>query len=226
MPDPDPPEEQVRRLLADARHDEPMPADVAERLDRVLADLQGESRRTPDPMDLASRRRRRIARNMLIAAAAVVVVGVGISRVDLAGDAGGGGSSDSAASAPESAARDEARGDAAELNSLAKGRPLVLSPEDFDRQARSLSLHPRLASLADLSQADGYSADMGAGQGALAARAWCIDPSWGDGEMIPVRYDGQRGVLVLRNPVGDTQDVDLYLCGDSAPTRSTTVPVG
>ena len=87
MPDPDltPPEEQVRRLLADARHDEPMPDDVADRLDRVLADLQDESRRTPAPIDLAARRRRRIARNVLVAAAAVVVVGVGISRVDLAG---------------------------------------------------------------------------------------------------------------------------------------------
>jgi len=227
VPDPDPPDEQVRRLLADARHDEPMPDDVADHLDRVLADLQGEPRRTPDPIDLAARRRRRIARNVLVAAAAVVVVGVGISRVDLAGDADGGGSSDSAASAPESAARDdESGGDAAGLNSLAKGRPLVLSPEDFDRQARSLSLHPRLASLADLSQTDGYSADMDAGQGALAARAWCIDPAWGDGEMIPVRYDGERGVLVLRDPVGGTRDADLYLCGDSDPTRSTTVPVG
>ena len=45
MSDPDltPAEEQVRRLLADARHDEPMPDDVAERLDRVLADLHDEA---------------------------------------------------------------------------------------------------------------------------------------------------------------------------------------
>ena len=32
-------ESEVRRLLAEARHDEPIPAEVADRLDRVLADL-------------------------------------------------------------------------------------------------------------------------------------------------------------------------------------------
>ena len=41
-----PEEEQVRRLLADARHTEPMPDDVAARLDEVLADLQERSPRT------------------------------------------------------------------------------------------------------------------------------------------------------------------------------------
>ena len=217
MPDPDltPPEEQVRRLLADARHDQPMPDDVADRLDRVLADLQDESRRTPAPVDLAARRRRRIARNLLVAAAAVVVLGVGISRVDLGGgDADGGGSSDSAASAPESAARDsEAGGDAAGLHSLVRGRPLVLSSEDFDQQARRAVLHPPLSS-------------GDAALGPEAARPWCDDPAWGLGTRIPVRYDGARGVLVVRKPVGAAREVDLYLCGDADPTRSTTVPVG
>ena len=44
MSDPEltPTEEQVRRLLADARHTEPMPDDVAARLDGVLADLPDE----------------------------------------------------------------------------------------------------------------------------------------------------------------------------------------
>ena len=36
-------ESEVRRLLAEARHDEPVPADVAARLDDVLADLTREA---------------------------------------------------------------------------------------------------------------------------------------------------------------------------------------
>jgi len=231
MTDPDltPSEEQVRRLLADARHDQPMPDDVADRLDRVVADLTDEARRTPPPadtppVDLAARRRRRVARNVLVAAAAVVVLGVGISRLDLAGDADGGASSDSgAASAPESSARDDESAGGDSL--LVHGRPLVLSSEGFDRQVRRVSLHPPLASLADTPQEEGSSGDMGVGEDA-AVRPWCDDPDWGIGTRIPVRYDGRRGVLVLRKASGDTRDVDLYLCGVSDPTRSTTVPVG
>ena len=42
--------ERVRRLLAEARHTEPMPDDVAARLDRVIAGLADdpESRPTPE----------------------------------------------------------------------------------------------------------------------------------------------------------------------------------
>lgn len=235
MSEPDPtPDEQVRRLLADARADEPMPDDVAVRLDGVIADLQGESRRTPTavdaaPVDLAARRRRRVARTVLVAAAAVVVLGVGISRIDLSGqDAGG--SADSAdsgaASAPESTARDDESGgdETGDLNRLIKGRPLVLSPDSFERRARLLSLHPPLASLADVPVEEGYDGDLGVEDGVIAARGWCTDPAWGAGELIPVRYDGRRGVLVLRAPTDDSRVVDLYLCGETAPTRSTTVP--
>lgn len=227
-PDPTTPDEQVRRLLADARADEPMPDDVAGRLDGVLADLQGESRRTPAPVDLAARRRRGVARNVLVAAAAVVVVGVGITQVDLAGQSDDGASSSDAggATAPESAAREEADSDAeSNLNRLVRGRPLVLSSEDFERRARQLSLHPPLESLADLPLVEGYSGDLSS-DNAAAARAWCTNPAWGAGELVRVRYDGERGVLVLRDPVDGTRDVDLYLCGETFPTRSTAVPAG
>jgi hypothetical protein len=221
VPDPDltPSEEQLRRLLADARHDEPVPDDVVDRLDRVLADLRDEPRRTPAavdaaPIDLAARRRRRIARNVLVAAAAVVVLGVGISRIDLSGQDAGGSADSGSASAPESAARDD------------ESRPLVLSSEDFDRQVRRLGLNPPLASLGDVPEEAPSDRDLGE----LAARGWCHDPAWGGGDggddIVRVRYDGERGVLVLREPVGGTRVVDLYLCGDSDPTRSTTVPVG
>lgn len=209
-------EEQVRQLLAGVRHEEPMPADVVDRLDRVLADLTGESRRTPAPVDLAARRRRRVARNLLAAAAAVVVLGVGVSQVDLStqesDDAGGATSAD----APESSALES---DAGADNEVAPPyeRPLVLHSDEFDRQVRRLrALDAAPESLAD-ADTDGLSA---------RASGWCDTPAWGRGDRVRVRYDGKRGVLVLRTPADGSRAVDLYLCGDTVPTRSTTVPVG
>ena len=92
-----PEQEAVRRLLADARHDGPPPADVVARLDETLASLMSErvaervSERTAAPatehddrspgrvVDLGSRRRR-VAGIGLLAAASVVVAGVAIGQ--------------------------------------------------------------------------------------------------------------------------------------------------
>jgi hypothetical protein len=99
---------QVRRLLAEARHTEPVPADVAERLDRVLADLTAARQGDPDTgrqvepatavpvADLAARRRRR-ATTLLVAAAAVVAVGVGIDRLTSSSTTSSSGSSSASA---------------------------------------------------------------------------------------------------------------------------------
>lgn len=98
----------VRRLLAEARHTDPMPDLVAARLDRVLAQLaDGDGSHDPVRVDeLASRRRRR-ASTLLVAATAIVAVGVGLGQVvDRAG--GGGGSADSAVTADGAAPRDSA----------------------------------------------------------------------------------------------------------------------
>lgn len=78
------PEEEVRRRLADARHTEPMPEDVAGRLSERLSEL-------PMPSasgELAAVRRRRAA-TLLVAAAAVVVAGIGAGALfgpDLSGE--------------------------------------------------------------------------------------------------------------------------------------------
>lgn len=226
MTEPDPSEEQVRRLLADARHDEPMPRDVVDRLDRVLAGLQGESRRTPAPIDLSARRRRRVGRNLLVAAAAVVVLGAGISQVDLSGQGDRDASSDSGGSGAESSARDSESGGG---RLLITTRPLVLSSEEFDVQVARLGTDHSLGPLSSLSQ-DAHSPQNEApetGDGTRAGvRAWCDDPAWGSGKRIPVRYDGRRGVLVLRPASGEDRAADLYLCGETVATRSTTIPVG
>lgn len=105
-------EARLRRLLAGARHAEPVPDDVAARLDRVLEQLSAEER---DPeahrpvVDLAARRRRR-ARRLLVAAAAVVVVGVGVGQVVPTGSGGDASDSASTAESAGSAVADELAG--------------------------------------------------------------------------------------------------------------------
>src|SRR4051812_14456517 len=92
---PDPAEspeiEEVRRLLAEARHTEPMPDDVVARMDQVISGLRqtsAGSERSADyvPADpdatvvpLAAHRRRRAA-GLLVAAAAIVVGGVVVAQ--------------------------------------------------------------------------------------------------------------------------------------------------
>ena len=48
-------DEEVRRLLAGARHDTPMPPEVVDRMDRVLDDLAAEPGRAAPVVDLATR---------------------------------------------------------------------------------------------------------------------------------------------------------------------------
>lgn len=78
----DPGYDDLRALLADARADGPVPADVVARLDETLAALTAD-RRTQPVSDAAAanvvplRRRSRLAPRLLAAAAAVVVVGAG-----------------------------------------------------------------------------------------------------------------------------------------------------
>lgn len=66
----DPAYDDLRGLLAEARVVDPMPEDVAARIEAALADLI-------DPGELAKRRRSRVGPRLLIAAALVTVVGAG-----------------------------------------------------------------------------------------------------------------------------------------------------
>ncbi len=96
----------VRRLLADARHTDPMPGDVVARLDRVLAGLADEPARAATVVRLADRRRR--ATRLLVAAAAVVAVGFGGSQ--LLDGFGGSGAGDHASPAAEAQDEDTTSG--------------------------------------------------------------------------------------------------------------------
>ena len=210
-------EDQIRRLLADARHDEPIPPDVAGRMDGVLADLRADRPVRPTVTDLGAARRRRRVRTLLVAAAAVAVAGIGIDQLRGA-DLSGGGDAGSGASAgrPEVAAEDGAGGgatsDHAEVPGPAGSAALRLDPDRFTRQVTRLQLGRGAAA---------YAASDGRLLHSLKG-VRCRMP--GPGRKVDVTYDGAPGVLVFRPPTRDSQVVDLILCGHSGITRTITLP--
>jgi hypothetical protein len=246
-----PEEEQVRRLLADARHTQPVPDDVAARLDAVLADLRDEDPTSPvpvtvvqQPADLAAaRRRRHNVRSWLVAAAAVVVVGIGVNQVahlDVSADDSGG-SADTSAEAGAAGGGDElqsGRADAQEptdgaqdYDSAFSRAPVRLDPDRFGAQVTRLRT-------ADLIRVNGTASSL-SGSGSASAdsprpeaqddvhdayKATCPTTGWGHGRAVPVRYGGRPGVLVFRPVRGDTQVVDLFVCGSDHTERSITLP--
>jgi hypothetical protein len=214
-------EAQVRRLLSDARHTDPMPGDVVARLDRVLAGLGADQAREATVVRLADRRRK--ATRWLVAAAAVVVVGVGGNQL-LDGLNGFSGAND--ASVPAAEADRDASGDGA------------AAPETTDDwveasggRARLAQVRPR--TLADDATAlrdrvDAYDYDFAATQrnqtNSELAAAVCSTGAWGSGRYVAVRYAGDPGWIVFRKPEGDTQEADLFLCGSELARRSLTLP--
>lgn len=245
-PEPTSQEEQVRRLLAEARHTEPMPDHVVARLDGVLADLAREradaDRRAElptAPADLAGARRRRTVRNLLVAAAAVVAVGVGLNEADLTVSGGGedaatsstsdGIGPDSAAGRQGAAAAEADQPEATVPSAADDGdyflrdqEPVRLTSERFGPQVRRLQAQERGPALYGTTTSQ---------SGARAERdeldafgASCSTEGWGAGRRVAVRYDGDLGALVFRRARGETQVVDLYLCGSDEPARSITLP--
>lgn len=227
-------EARVARLLADARADEPIPPEIAARLDRVLQGMAGEhvlrADETPAPVvNLAARRRRRVV-TLLAAAAAVVVAGVGVGQLVNSqdnGDSGsagtaaensddGGGSNDRefAEAAPEDApppmSNDQLR---------ALGEPARMTSGSFAEQVRKLQDRPGVRAYESSGQMGGRD---------LAAKEMdfsCGPAEYGVGKLMAVRYNGMPAVLAYRPPAGDTQVVDLMQCGSGDLMRSTTIPL-
>lgn len=223
-----PEQEEVRRLLADARHAGPMPDDVIDRLDRVLAGLATESGDDRDAapaasvVSLASRRRHR-AKTALVAAAAVVAVGIGLGQV-IGDGVGGGGSADStaASSAQErdsSADRDVAGLDAPTRESLVVTEPLPVRPEHFSSDVRRIRGDLR-SLVADQTSKSPPALSSSPPQDVACAAA----ASSGPGALVPVRYGSQRGVLLFGPVRGDSQVVELFACGNPEALRSVTLP--
>jgi len=236
----DPRDAEVRRLLADARHTEPVPEDVVARLDRVLADLATEPSRVRPVTDLATRRRR--VTRLLVAAAAVVVVGVGVQQLvsprggsdsadgpsatslrEEGGDNQDAGSSGSGATTSDEASGEEApeTTESSPLDGIVAALPMSgeadlvrLRPRHF---ADDVAAHPTFD--------NARAARVGGREMAFdAAGLACRADSWGRGTFVPVRYGRTPAVLVFRRALGDTQVADLFLCGDTEPARSVTLP--
>jgi hypothetical protein len=223
------PEEETRRLLADARHTGPTPPDVVARLDRALDDLVQEPARTAPVVDLA-RRRRRVA-SLLVAAAAVVVVGIGIGEViNTQGGEADTASQESGAQPADGlgAAEGESKSGAQDGRTASGDAPAATSPLSDAEKAQLLDLRRdhladdladflRLTPVTKQYRAQAGSADRAAG-------AICEADSWGTGRFVAVSYDGTPAVVVFRRPVGDTQVADVFLCGSEEPVRSVTLP--
>lgn len=220
----------VRARLAEARHTEPVPADVVTRLDAVLADLTAERRRTPpEPaapvVHLPSRRRRAVASG-LVAAAAVVALGVALPQVlDPGGSeeslSAGDSAGDAAVQAPPGAgsdARSEAGGSA---DSSAPGEMVEEPGASSERSGSTFAAPVALRSDEPLRPAVRALAD--GGSTAYDADAGCA-PGTGEGERVDATWDGRPAVVVLRPVTDDRQVVDVYVCGSDEVVATTTLP--
>ncbi len=235
-------EADVRRLLAEARHDRPIPADVVARLDAVLGDLSADDLEAPDSAtvtELAGQRhRRRNAGRLLLAAAAVVIGGVAIGQTlgdtSFEGDDAATAESGALAEAPRdgTTVRDEAGGDdavdssevpeagPAEASLLdALEVPVVLTSADFAGDVqRALATTSALRSEAANADVDGLAF------AAASSGFVCADGPYGEGARIAAYYDEEETVLVLRRPRSGMQRVDLLTCGTAVELNSVSLP--
>lgn len=249
-----PDDDALRRLLADARHTEPIPVDVAARLDDVLAQLGEEAEPVEEVADLHRRRRLRAVR-LLAAAAAVIVVGTGAAQLlDLEGTGTDAASSDSAASsaqgadtsgdsgrsvAPEAAAGGSTSDGPSDLSGGTTGGIAGDAPLAAEALPQALTVPPRFSRLtsddftgqvarlqARVRSTQAYDAGVQDRKLDRLEAEGCEPADWGPGEAVSVTYDGEPATLVFRPVTGSTQIVDLLQCGTADVLRSTTVRVG
>ena len=226
--EPDPDDDAVRRLLADARHTEPMPDGVAARMDAVLADLAADAHATPpDPVvvPLNIHRRRRAA-GMLVAAAAIVVGGVVVAQhLPGAGDSSG-----ATATAGDRADSSSVAGDASGTPSVRTPVPEHAAPGHLPLGAAEVR-HGRVQVRPQQFTADAVAARRLVQQ-RLPLSSYtrlghpggsCAVPAHA-GVRVAATYQRAPAVLVFHAPVSSTQVVDLYLCGSRRPVRSATLP--
>lgn len=241
----------LRRLLADARHGDPIPVDVAARLDRVLDQLAHEPPQpveAPDAVvDLAARRRRRVT-GLLVAAAAVVVLGVGIGQSVRSSDsdsqsADAGSSAPAGAAAPEAGAADSAGGSALangqqdvrpgepaptllgptdKLSTLDFAAPIQLSERGF---ARQVARYRNQESQQSSRRPTGPSLQQPAPDQSFGTTSsfLCQGADFGAGRLVAAFYDQLPSVLAYRPRTGSTQTVELLRCGTGEVLRSTVL---
>ncbi len=227
-------ESAVRRLLAEARHDAPIPTDVADRLDAVLGDLSRDepgSAGVAPVIDLAARRRRRNAAAVLAGAAAVIVTGFGIGQVI---DVGAGSDNDSADAGAGSSVADRSATDAEaaapqEESGAAGGDGSEPGPNYLDGARAPLQLRSSHLRSDVRDQVQKFSANAASAPDFKAFNAaGCALPSpptmFGLGDLFPALFDGEPAVLALRPPTDGQQQADVLACDTAASLASVTIP--
>lgn len=241
-------EERVRRLLVEARAEEPMPAEVTERMEATLADLAHErdvhagvpeSERPAGPVTPLSSRRRRVVGG-LVAAAVVIVVGVGIGQVVAgtsqpheAATSNGADRSGATVGDDELSAEGDAGGHQERAEAPSADQPAPVAPSVRIRRVDEPVPVVRPQQLHD--DAIRLRRDLVPGSGARPGtyqRAVVISPNgfkcsgngWGVGAFVGVEYDGRLAMLAYREPTGKQQIAEVLQCGTGDLLRSTTIP--
>jgi hypothetical protein len=236
--DPASPEDEarIRALLAGARATGPVPADVAARLDGVLADLSA-GRVTVDPVPadnvvpITRTRRHRIV-TVLGVAAAIGVFGLGVGAVlnsepgendaastdsavaDRGGDAG---MNEEAEAAPTESGNELGPGDepgAEDDKVVLREHAFVVRPEHLTQDLA------RIQSALPAPGAADYSRGMVHAPKGFGCRLTTPDR----GILIGVEYDGAPAFVRFLEPMGDSQVVEVLQCGTGDLVRSTTLP--
>jgi hypothetical protein len=222
----DRPDEQAEmsRLLAQARHTEPMPDDVAERMDDVLAGL---SHRQAAPgaepagvvVSLAARRRRRTAATLVAAAAVVVGSALVAPHVSLPSP-----SSTSETGGNTAAAANDAGGRPPRDTGQKQGLSPEASPSHRSRATQDGRVVVRPHHFA--TDARALQARLGnsvRGSESLPSASACAGVPRG-ADTLAAEYRRAPAALVFRQARGGFQVVELYACGTTRPLRSVTLP--
>ena len=215
-------ERAVRRLLAEARVTDPLPADVAERLDATLAALRSPAMTTAmttattAPVVALASRRRRVLPGLLAAAAAVVVAGVVAPQVLPLGATSG--NDESASSAQDSSGGDQVDSDAPEngASSESQRSKEPTPPTPMVDTASSVRLRPRHLE-ADLLalRRHGATADL------VAAEVGC-PAATADG--ILATYAGEPAYVLLAAPTEAGQRAEVLSCADARLLDAAVLP--
>lgn len=228
-------QDRIRRLLAAAGADRtPMPEEVAQRLDAVLADLvaareTSAAEEAPVTSRSLSERRTRRWPRVLVAAAAVAVVGLGVSNVvERTGGSGAMGQADDAGAGGGSAARkvqpERAPSASDEAPEGVPGGPDRLSADparDLPR-LRTRSLTAEAQRIADSTTVRGGLSSLGRRHPATCGGlppAVATKVRVGRILAVAVRLDGQPATMVFDPVVAGQRRVRVYQC-PPVPTRS------
>jgi hypothetical protein len=216
------------------------------RLDRVLADLARNPESRPDAAELPAAapvvrldERRRRAGRLLLAAAAVVVGGVAVAPLVSGGSGESAGSDRSSLEDTDQGMAAPERNDEGQDNGFgveSDGRDDPLLPGAVSDTRRSISKLPAQPVRPDRFATDARQLR----RSAVASRqdatdlpdrelssygGGCSPGVWGGGRYLRVAFDREAGWLVYRPPRGETQVVDLFLCGEDTAERSATLPI-